>query len=483
MNRKVLIIFTFHFSLFSFLFSPSLYAFGKKDNIEQDRINNKWILCITAFDYTMLPQSRYAAGEVFTRNLVDKLKSISYRIRLSPEYAYYESYAWQQSLNTTAKAISLKQDERSQLLYRGETERRYQRNLERIDGDIAKLLIQLAEKEAEKPLVNTEPVFELSASNISGSYPEAPKPGTERRFCRTQNIDAFLSGEMRELHGRLYLKLFLYVLYANSFVYEDNIIFSMEDTDIAVDEIAARLTAVLAGTKPAVVAVRANPPESQVLINQNYAGRGIVDERERPPGHIIVSVAADGFAPESVEVDLAGGEFTDININLGPLLYANVNVSVPGKTDVSVYHGSLYVGEAPLTLRLPINQLEYISVETGRGETARAILATPDIFDGSVFYSLKTKMPQPQGEKRLNKARSRYYWAWAGTWTALLATWISSGMYGNQTTMESAMRMYYINSGARIALAVSGAYTIFQIGRYIYTANQSSTPLVKQEKQ
>jgi hypothetical protein len=159
----------------------------------------------------------------------------------------------------------------------------------------------------------------------------------------------------------------------------------------------------------------------------------------------------------------------------------------------------MYVGEAPLTLRLPLNQLEYIFVETAKGETARAIISTPEIFDESVFYSLNTKMPPPQGEKRLNKARSRYYWAWAGTWAALMATWITSGIYTSQYNAitlhnartgtydpafrDSTQRMYYISNGAYIALALSGAYTIYQIGRYIYTANESSTKIAKRGKQ
>jgi hypothetical protein len=198
------------------------------------------------------------------------------------------------------------------------------------------------------------------------------------------------------------------------------------------------------------------------------------------------------------EVELVGGELTDITINLGTLQYADVNLSVPGKTDISVYLGSMYVGEAPLTLRLPINLLEYIFVESAWGETARAILSTPELFDRAVYYSLKTKIPPPQGEKRLNKARSRYYWAWAGTWVALLATWITSGIYNGQYSAitlhnsrtdtyddnfrESALRMYNISTGASVVLAVSGVYTIYQIGRYIYTANESSTPLAKRER-
>jgi hypothetical protein len=499
MKNKAIILCSLLIVHCSLLSVPSLFAFGKKElaETEPDRLNNKWVLCITEFDYSMLPASRRMAGEVVARNLVDKMKSVSYRIRLSPEYAFYEGYAWQQSLNAAARAISQKQDERSQLLYRGDPGWRYQRNLQKLDEELAKLIEQFAEIEAEKPLINIEPIFELSEANINGQYPEIPKARTEYRFCRAQKADAFLSGQMRELHGRIILRLRLYILYAKSFVYEDDIIFSVEDIDNAVEEISVRLSTALSGSRPAVVAVRTNPSDAQILINQNYAGRGSVEAQKRPPGKITLAVAAKDFSPELVDVDLAGAELTDIEVSLNPLQYAIVNVSVPGKTDISVYHGALYVGEAPLTLRLPINQLEYIYVQTREGEMARAIISTPTIIDEEVFYSLNAKMP-PEGEKRLNKARSRYYWAWAGTWTALLATWITSGIYTSQYNaitlqnartdsydpgfMDNAQRMYNINRGATVVLAVSGVYTIYRIVRYIYTANESSTSIKKREK-
>jgi hypothetical protein len=65
-------------------------------------------LCITDFDYSGLPSDRRIAGEVLTRSLVDKLTAVNYRLRLSPEYAYYEGYAWQQAMGTAAKSLSTK---------------------------------------------------------------------------------------------------------------------------------------------------------------------------------------------------------------------------------------------------------------------------------------------------------------------------------------------------------------------------------------
>jgi hypothetical protein len=481
------------FGICYLLFISSLSAFGNKDTEEEKRLNNEWVLCITAFDYSLLPQSQRVAGNVITRSLVNRLTDVDYHLRLTPEYAYYEGYAWQQALNAAAKAISQKRDERSQQLFRGDPDWKYRKNLQKIDNDLERLIERYAEIEAEKPLINTEPVFSLSRSNISGIYPEPPRVGAERRFCNGQNADAFLTGELREFFGRYYIRIRLFVLYTNSFAYEDDIIFSMEDTEIAVDEITGRLTAVLSGNKPAVLAIRANPPESQVLVNQGFAGRGIVEARERPPGKVTIAVAAEGYAPLSIETELAAGELTEIDVNLSPLSFSNVNISVPGKTDVSVYQGTLYVGEAPLILPLPVNQLEYFYVETAGGETARAVLTTPDVLEGDFNLTLRPRIPPRSGENRVNRARNLYYWAWGGTWTAGILTWITMGIYNSQNGAlllskdpgfyNDTRRMYYISTGAVILLGVAITYEIFRMYRYISTATEGTTRIVKRENQ
>jgi TolB-like protein len=492
-NRRTILLslFTLHFSLF--ILSP-LCSLGKKDTADPVVLNNEWILCVTAFDYSLLPPARRIAGDVFTRDLLTKLESVNYRFRISPEYAYYESYAWQQEVNAAAKALSNKQNERSQLLFRGEPDWRYRQSLKRIDAEIEKLQETLAQKEAEKPLINTGPSFGLSQANNSGTYPAPPNPGEERRFCQSQKADAVLIGQIREFHGRYYINLRLFTLYTNSWVYDDDIIFSLEDSDAAVDEITARLSAVLAGTRPATVAITADPPESQILINRGYAGRGMVEARERPPGEVTIAVGADDYVSETVVVDLGAGEQVDIAVTLTPLLYSHVQIGAPGYDGALVYQGSMYIGEAPLILRLPIGQLNYVTVENHTKETAKAVFVAPDMPDMSYDISLKLKKPYPSGQRRVNKARSWYYWAWAGTWITGITAWLTYGMYTSQfnalslnmadtALYDSTVRLWYISSGAIIALGVAVAYEGFQMGRYLYTATGSAVPIVKQRKQ
>ena len=470
-----------------------LSAAGKKEPAEPKPLNDEWILCITAFDYSMLSPSRRITGDVITRDLVNKLDLVSYRFRISPEYAYYESYAWQQAVSAAAKAISNKQNERAQLLYRGDRNWKYRKNLKKVDEDLVKLEETYAQKLEEKPLIHTEPAFKLSQANLSGTYPAPPKTHGERRFCQSQKSDAFLTGEIREFHNRYYIRLRLFTLYTNTWIYEDDVIFSLEDIDGAVDEIAARLDAVLAGNKPSRLAITVDPPESQVLVNQRYAGTGTVEARERPPGKIVVAIAAEGFMPETVETELAPGEHTNIAVTLGALDYTNVDINVRPNPGGVVYHGALYVGEAPYTLRLPINQLNYVNIRTRDGQTAKAVFTSPGVPDKTSAVSLKTRVPPPSGQRRVNKARSWYYWAWGSAWITAIAYWISDGMFQTNYAAiphsmdpdfyETTQQLAYVRSGTMICLGVALGYGFFQMARYLYTATDDVTPIVKMDRQ
>jgi hypothetical protein len=470
-----------------------LFGGGKTEDPEKIPQNAEWVLCITNFDVSSLPPNQRILGEVMTRKLVGTINTVDRRVRVSREYAYYEGYAWSQARLAAAKALAARRGDRDLLLYRGEPEWKYRRELKTINADIKKLEETLIKTEAEFPLIDREPVFKFTEGNVSGVFPSPPSAGGEYRFCQSQKADALLAGEVTEFHGRVYITLRLYAVYTRSYIYEDNIIFSADDADDGVEEIAGRLIAALAGSRPAAIMVHAEPADTMVLINKTFAGRGDIAAREHLPGKVTVVLSAENYAPQTVETELLAGELTGIEVTLRPLDLSAVTVTVPGETMVSVYRGAMYAGEAPHTLRLPVNQLDYIHVETGDGKAAEAVFLTPQLFEKSKNLSLKTKIPPPQGQKRVEKARRQYYWAWGGTWIAGAAAWMCYGLsttYLNtyqspQNTNPTydmfvqTQNLYYINIGAIALAGAAVAYEIFQMARYIYTSGQDAAPIVK----
>jgi hypothetical protein len=478
-----------------FMVSSVLSAFGKKEAAKPEALNNEWLLCVTHFDSSTLPENRQAVGDVITRTLVDTLKDLRYRLRISPEYAYYEGYAWSRARSTAAKALAAKQEERARLLYRGDANWKYRRELKKADADIVKLREELALKEAEMPLVNMEPAFDIIPSNKEGNFPPPPPEGREYRFCGEQRADGFLAGTIREYYNRYYVTLRLYALYTDSVIYEDDILFSYDDLNGAVDEISGRLIAALGGTKPAAVAVHPEPDDTLVLINRSFAGRGTVEARDQPPGKVSIELSAADYQPETVETELVPGQLTSISASLSPVEYGTLTVLAPGISGAAVYHGSMYVGEPPLTIRLPVNQYNYIDVTAPDGRSARVALVSPP-SGAAVPYivSLKPKLP-PAGTDRVNKARRAYYWAWGGTWIAGIAAWMVTGMlknqnegaldgytnYGiyNQAFFEETTGLYDYYTAAWAIAGVAVAFEIFQMARYIYIATEDAVPTAK----
>ena len=490
-NRICALLFIF------FSFSAHVFALGKPqaDDGDAKKLDNEWTLCVTNFDTKSLPESKLSVAGVITKKVVERLNDISYRTRVSPEYAYYEGYALYKSRLSAAKSLSAKREERSLLVFNGDADWKYRQNLAKVDAEIEKLTAAFEETEKNIPLINNEPVFKLTEGNVKAVYPEPPKKGNEYKFCKDQKADAFLSGTVIDFHGRDSISIKLYVVYSENVVYEDSVIFSPDDLDNVLDEITSRLIMTLSGSRPSAIMVKAEPADALVLINRSFAGHGDTGIIEYPPGKYIITASADEHESINVETELAGGEIAEINIKL--LKYEFANVEIPGTADgIVVYQGAMYIGEAPLTLRLPVNILEYVELDTSDKLKGTAVFNTPEEIGSTYSISVKTGKPPVKGD--VEKARTLYYWSWGGMWVTGLAAWISyhtfsssdyairynysqTGDYNRQYANEN-LRMYYVSLGTNIALGAVSAFWVFNIVRYLYLANRGATPIVKTGK-
>ncbi|MDR0442934.1 MAG: hypothetical protein LBH44_05970 [Treponema sp.] len=482
------------FLLLPFLITVSyLPAFGKQEIVEIPVQNDEWFLCVTSFDVKSMPEEKLPMADAITRSLVDKLKIVDYRTRVSNEYAYYEGQAWAKARSAAAKALSAKIDERSILLFRGEANWKYKQNLKKVNAEIEKLKIDLETVEEDAPLINREPVFSLISNNLDMVFPNPPSPKGERRFCISQKADGMLTGLITDYHGRYFVSIKLYTVYTDSYAYEDSVIFSPEDMDKAMNEIAGRLIITLSGNRPALLAVKAEPAETLVLINRSFAGRGETEKTEYPPGKVTITASALNHETLTVETELVSGELTEVDLRLHPISFGSIEIS--GFPDGgSVYRGAMYMGHAPITLNVPLDTIEYIELETSTKELGQAVFLSSQTPDSQYYLSLHTSPPPKKGQ--VDKARRMHYWAWGGVWITGIASWITyqtymsydgaarSGTapsYGDKF-IDDYEQMYYYSMGATVALGVFIAYELFQMSRYLYISNKGSTPIVKPDR-
>jgi len=476
-----------------FLLFPLIQAVFAKGNVEEETKvqKNEWILCISQFDSSDLPENKSSVSNIVMRKLAERLGDINYRTRVSPEYAYYEKTEWARERLNASKALADKQNERSLLLYRGEAGWRYRRNMEKMDAEIEKLRIALKEVEENIPIIDREPVFALTADSLNLKFPAAPKTAGEYKFCVDQKADAVLTGSIIDFHERFIVTMKLYTIYTQSFAWEDSIIFSPDDIDDAMEEITRRLVIVLSGNKPSALAVRTEPEDTLVLINRSFTGRGEVSTLEYPPGTVTITASAPDHESLTFDARLFPGYLALIGINLKPIEYGNVDIT--GDIIGNVYQGALYVGESPLSLRLPLDKMEYIELESPEKAKGTLVFQTPEYTDFNQSMFLNTSVPAAKG--RVDKTRQMYYWAWGSTWITGIAAWLTyqyfvssnsaitykyntTGSY-DQRFSNNNQRMYRISSGAIIAVGASFIFDIFFMSRYIYTANKSSMPVLE----
>ena len=479
------------FLIFIFLvLTLPLFAKGQVEETQIKTQNDEWILCITNFDASSLSAEKTNISNVVTRELVNRLKSINYHSRISPEYAYYEEYAWSRARSTAAKNISAKMEERSRLIYQGEPNWRYYQNIKKIDTDIIKLKKDIEEIDNNPPLINKEPVFKLFFGNLDLVFPTAPQKGGETRFCVAQKADAFLTGQITDFYGRYSLTLKLYTIYTKSYIWEEIFIFSYNDINATINEITRKLMIILSGNNPSAVAVKTEPETALVLINQTFAGRGETKVTEYSPGKITVTVSAPDHESMVMETELVSGELAQINIKLNPIIYVDTDVS--SNLHGHIYHGALYVGESPFTLRLPANNFEYIAIESASGKKGSAVFKTGDSVEYNHTISLKMRQPNKKGA--VDKERRAYYWGWGGQWITGIAAWLgyysfmganNAAAYGKYNGFDvkrdfinSNENLYYFTMGAVIGFGVTSVYGIIRMIRYIYISGKDSTPIV-----
>jgi hypothetical protein len=478
--------------LLFFCLASSLYAGGKAEEAAADPLNKEWVLCVTAFDVSALPPSRRIVGEVLAVNLVSYLNDVSYRIRMSPEYAYYESTAHLKARQEAGKKIAQKRNQRDELLFKGYDEWRYQKELKVIDTELVKLQEEYVTADARIPLVEQKPGFRITSENLQGTFPQPPLPGREYRFCVNQKTDGVLTGQISEYHGRIYLVVRVYALYARGVVYEDSVLFSSEDINVAMQEVGSRLVMALEGTPPAFIAVTTKPENAIVSFNTAFAGRGRVEPVERAPGKVEVQVSAPDYVTATVTVDLLAEEFAELQINLSPLGSSLFLVDVPDYPETAVYQGSLFIGRTPLEMKLPVNRGEHVSVETAGGYVGSAIIPAGEKQEHAAFYLTVTP---PLAEGRLDKSRRGFYGAWGRFWIAMPLAWMASGVattisdafgkniYPTEAQYNEAQTYYWASMGVA---AVAGGFALESVVRafiYLYTSTKGETKAIKSRSQ
>jgi hypothetical protein len=474
----------------------SLCALGSEE-AGTTPVNIEWVFALTSIDVSGVPVSMQSAGNVVERNLYQRLHSISLHKCADEEYRYYESRAWAKARTDAAKKLMDKRAQRDAVVFQGNPEWKSKKSIKTIDADILKLEEEFRNADTQAPLIAEEVPFKLAESNRSGTFPVPPKSGGERQFCVAQKADAFMSGALTEYHGRILLKLKIWSLAFNAFIYENNILLSAEDISVAINELAAELIDAVSGYRSARVAVLADAADALVFIGDDLVEKA-GEETLQAPGKILVTVSAENRRTVSVPLELNEDESAEVSVTLPLVNLAPMSITAfdkNGELTAPLYKGALYLGETPFTLDLPSNMFDYFRIEMEGNKGSLAVFeSTSDMTAGT--KRLKTRLlPDPE-KKPVEKARDRMYLSYGLFWMSLPLVMVvgfpwqgGGGMYGSaftevQTnpTEENAARantLLAVSIGAAAAVGLTIADVIYRAVKYFTIANENSPALVK----
>jgi hypothetical protein len=293
-----------------------------------------------------------------------------------------------------------------------------------------------------------------------------------------QNVDGFLTGSAIEYYGRLYTRVRLYTRYTRSFQYEEEAIFSIEDTQQGIDGLMDRVAAAVSGSTPASVAVYGEPEDAVILIDGAFAGKGAAGPLEHPPGTVEIEGFAPGRQPVSAEVALNPGELAELYLNLPPLNDSALTLTVPAG-EARVYQGAQYLGDTPLTAAVPPGRSAFFHIETPDKRSASVIT------DGSDPVITLTPGFPPEG--RVAGARRRFYGSWGRFWIALPTAFLLQGISdaqvrasntgGSAEMYQAAQTGQIISIGAWVIFGLVTAEVLYRAGMYLYSTQADVDPL------
>ena len=475
--------------LLFFAMLNAIFASGKKQKEEEKPVNTEWTLCITAFDVSSVPLAWQTAGDTITRSIAAALQNLDFRFRQDEETTYYRDYAWAKNRVAAMDALVKKRNERDALLFKGDPEWKYEKDLKIIDEAILKLEKDVAAVVERVPLVEEKPAFKLSEKNLKGTFPPPPSPGTEYRFSTTEKADAILFGSLSEYYGRMFLDLKMYTRHTNSFSYKNSLLFSTEDLNKAMAEISDHLAQAVSDTFPSAILVRSSPTDAMVTIDGVFMGQGATELRTHSPGKADIAITAGNYIPVSVPLELNPGELAELSVDLTPKGITTFSAEVSGKPGSKVFLGSLYSGETPITLELPKHESTYISVETPEGDVGSLIIRNSSLVRGSAQFTSAndyvkadffTAAPVSEEEKKVENARRRFYTSYGAFWFILPAALLTAGIAETHEAVNHDAGTYStIRMGSNIAWGAALGVTLFQVFRYLYVSRQDSTPIVK----
>ncbi|MDR1867035.1 MAG: PEGA domain-containing protein [Treponema sp.] len=451
-----------------------VFSQGNAEETEETILNPEWVLCVTACEYSSLPLAQQYLGSLYIRSIVYNLGKVQHRARSSAEREYYTVAARNSARTVAARELAAKRLERDQLFFRGNSQQAYKKALKTLDKTIETLEQTVLNIETAPLTVEPRPQIRLATVNEQQHYPPPPRPGFEGSVCVANGADALLSLSLSPFHGRIVATIKLWTIASAAYTYEDSILFSLEDSTEALEELITPFIAAVSAEAPATLNVHTTPADTLVSVN-GVLVRDIKNEKFMP-GTAEISVSADGYETNTTVVELKSEELTELFVDLRP--FGNRSLIVDAQQPSRVYRGSEYLGDTPLHVTIPADQTEYLRLESMDGRTASAIIEGGAPLSNATALKPFLNYTSPQAE--LEKKRRQFYNAFGRFWLTLPIAILATGINSSETVAGNLFPNIQLNRpltmsitvGSWVLFGLTTAEVIYRASRYIGFASE-----------
>lgn len=304
---------------------------------------------------------------------------------------------------------------------------------------------------------------------------------TLSRSLSADKISGLISGKIEDIAGYMYVTVRLDTGVGGMPSFEISEAASYDDVDSVVATITARLLPIISNRKPVKLILTVEPEDARVFIDSH-----LVEDFSSPitvfSGEHTVSVSAPGYTTATRSTMLEQSETYKVDIKLEKQKTVTVAFDTK-KMGTSIYFNTMYFGETPLSIKLPL--------EPGIGEAVSGNIQTWFVF-------LPNKVANTENPRMIVKAntldtatkientRKTFYWSLAALYISLPVSMLSYGIAMDKANaynegkightestaneVDSWSRISTISQYVSIGLGVNVAIQLF---RYLWAANQA----------
>jgi hypothetical protein len=342
-------------------------------------------------------------------------------------------------VQTAAKGIATKQASRDALAFTADPLWKYKQNLKTADTALQTAWDTYHTALKTPAPVVAQPAFAFTPKDDAAKCPappafaafvpngdlsEAEQLDAVKKFCKSNNCDAFFVAQLTLFHDRYVLDSKIYTIYAAEPVWTNQVIFSLEDMEKALASFLLSLDQEASGAKDAVLSIKASPDTAAIHTNASYAGQGTAVINQSP-GDLTVNVQAEGYETQSAELTLQAGTHTSAVFDLKPIPVYTLPVATAGGQSARVWEASNYLGTTPIDLKLPATGPVLLNLEDDAGKTASVVVSPPkQPAANAVPEGLTIALNEPLSGKTVEDYRKSAYNAYGALWIALPVTMV-----------------------------------------------------------